>query len=198
MILTALLFAAALQITNTDAPAPLEISDQLRSAAQEALAFPNTRLIGYPVTGRFPREIRASINAVRPADAAGVKHDAMTLWNYRLNAQSRNGVCHPSDIDVDYDVTITLPDLQTRDRMHRTDRDAWDRYMTALVKHEVNHARIVRRGAELLQDAVRSAATCEEANTVFSTITPQINAASDLYDRQTDHGAREGATFPQN
>lgn len=198
MILTALLFATALQSTNADAPVPVVISDQLRNAAQEALAFPNTRLIGYPVTGRFPRQIRASIEAAKPTDAAGVKHDAMTLWNYRLNAHFSNGVCNPADIDVNYDITITLPDLQTRDRMHRSDREVWDRYMTALVKHELNHARIARRGAELLQDAVRSATTCEEANTIFSTITPQINAASDLYDRQTDHGAREGATFPQN
>lgn len=198
MILPALLFAAALQSTNADAPAPVEISDQLRNAAQEALAFPNTRLIGYPVTGRFPREIRASIEAAKPADAAGMKHDAMTLWNYRLNAPSRNGVCNPSDIDVTYDITITLPDLQTRDRMHRSDREVWDRYMTALVKHEVNHARIARRGAELLQDALRSAATCQEANTAFSAMAREINAASDLYDRQTNHGAREGATFPQN
>ena len=196
MILTALLFAASLQTTTTDESPPAVISEQLRNAAQEAVSFPNTRLIGYAVTGRSPRTIRASIDTSKPADTTGAKHDAVTRWNYWMNTQSRNGVCNPSDIVVTYSITITLPDLQTRDQLNRRDREAWDRYMGALVKHEVNHARIAQRGSELLQDAVRGAATCQDASTAFSTRMAEINAASSLYDRQTNHGQREGATFP--
>ena len=89
-----------------------------------------------------------------------------------------------------------MPDLQNRDRLRRADKAAWDRYFAALQAHEVNHARIAQLGAERYQAALRSAPDCQAARAAAAQVNADVSAASAEYDRLTEHGRLEGASFP--
>jgi predicted secreted Zn-dependent protease len=189
-----LLLVLAFQSTDAVAPVP-EASERLRLAAPEAAAFPNTTLYGYVVEATNARAIRAEMNRIRPG-LDGNRHDATTVWKYRTQFSTIDGRCDPTSVRVTYTIAITLPDLQNRERLSSRDRQAWDRYFAALKTHELNHARIAQRGAELYEASIRSAADCQAGRAAASATNAQINAASAQYDTVTEHGRREGATFP--
>jgi predicted secreted Zn-dependent protease len=181
--------------TAEPATAVADASERLRLAAPEAAAFPNTTLHGYVVEATSPRAIRAEMNRVRPS-SNGRRHDATTTWRYSVRLTSSNGRCDPATAEVNHAISIILPDLQNPDRLRRQDRQAWDRYFAALQDHEVNHARIAQLGAQQYQIAMRSAADCEAARTAGAEVAAAVSAASVEYDRRTEHGRLEGATFP--
>lgn len=177
---------------ETAAPA----TDRLRQATPSLAELQNTTLLGYEVTGRSPRGIRSSIDESKPADPQGVRHDAVTNWRYQPRFVSRNGECLPETATVEHRITIILPDLASREALSGRDRDAWDRYFTALVGHELNHARIAETGVRQMESAMRAATTCEGIRAAITAGGAAINAASAQYDQQTRHGRTEGATFP--
>lgn len=193
MILSMLALLAAQ--TAEPATTVADASDRLRLAAAEAAAFPNTTLQGYVIEATSSRAIRAEMNRVRPS-SNGRRHDATTSWRYSYSFPPAVGRCDPAVGEVVYAITIIMPDLQNRERLRRADRQAWDRYFAALLTHEVNHARIAKLGAEQLQAAMKSAADCEAARTATSEISSAVSAASVEYDRRTEHGRLEGASFP--
>ncbi|MNR04813.1 hypothetical protein D3C85_1208040 [compost metagenome] len=192
MITGILLSAVWLTLGADDAVLP---SARLAEVAPTAASLPNTTLTGYSVSARNRRAVRAAMNISRPTDRSGTRHDAYTAWNFQPTFMRRNGECVPESADLQYSITITLPDLETRDQLSRGDRAAWDRYFTALVSHEVNHARIVEEGAKRIKAAMRAANTCEAMQAAARAGMDEVSAASAQYDLQTRHGALEGATF---
>jgi predicted secreted Zn-dependent protease len=193
MILS-MLAALAIQAAESTTPAP-EASERLRLAAPDAAAFPNTTLHGYVLQATSPRAIRAEMNRLRPR-VNGRQHDATTSWRYSLRLMSSGGRCDPTTAVADYTISIVMPDLQDRERLRRQDKQAWDRYFSALQMHEVNHARIAQLGAQQYQAAIRSAPTCEAGRAAAAQVAADVSAASAEYDRITEHGRHEGAVYP--
>jgi len=161
--------------------------------------LPDVVLIGYPVTGRSPGAIRESMNAARPTiEVDGERHDARTGWIYQTRWQSGpDHACLPATATVTVVLRMVLPDLTTRDQLSPPEKAGWDAYFEALVTHERNHGRIVVAGQEQMQAAMRASPTCEAMNAMIQTTSAEVRAASEEYDRQTDHGRREGAVYPR-
>ena len=75
------------------------------------------------------------------------------------------------------------------------DRTAWDRYLAALMVHEAGHvAYTYDRRSDVLA-AIRSA-TCATADRAARAALAAIDAYHIAYDRETGHGATQGASFP--
>jgi predicted secreted Zn-dependent protease len=195
MIIPTLLLLALQTATGPDLSAYPEASPRLFAAAPAVADFENVTLRGYEVRGRNARAVRASINDGRPADLGGARHDAVTYWNYRWQFSGTNGRCDPASTVVTYTVTLVLPDLVTLDQMNRNDREKWNTYFAALVLHETNHVRIAEAGAQGVRQAMRAAPDCESAQAVGLAENQRVGAASAEYDRLTNHGRNEGATF---
>lgn len=198
--LTAVLVAAALagQAPEAD-PAPA--SARLVEAASRAglSDLPDLTLQGYEVEGRSPRSLRDAIDRRRPRDrASGERHDARTQWNYQTRWRvGADGQCIPATATVALTLTMVLPDLASREGLSGREQADWDRYFAALVAHEGNHGRIAVAGQEQMQAAMRASPTCEAMNAVVGAANAEVSAASRTYDRQTDHGRREGAVYPR-
>lgn len=188
-----ILLALGLQLPPAAEPAPP--SSRLLEAAAAVAAMPNTRLTGYPVSGRNLRSVRAAMQAGRPTAPAGTRHDALTTWRIQPKLMRRNGECDPQSADVEYTITVTLPDLDSKDRLSRNERATWDRYFAALVAHEMNHARIVTAGVERVRASMQAATGCEAIQAASRAASAEIRQASEQYDQQTRHGATEGARF---
>lgn len=182
------------ELPPQDAPAAVA-SERLSAATPTVAAMPNVTLIGYPVSGRARRAIREDMNRNRP-EVNGQRHDARTVWRYSTRWRGGpGGVCLPETAEVTVQITVTMPDLVDPERLGRTDRDAWTRYLTALETHEGNHARIANLGAERMQQAMRAASSCETMQAAGRQVSAEVSEASQQYDRQTRHGATEGAQF---
>jgi predicted secreted Zn-dependent protease len=186
-----LALALALQVQPIVEPPPP--SSRLFESAAPVGALPQTRLTGYVVSGRNLRSVRAMMTDARPADSTGARHDALTSWRIQPKLMQRNGECDPQSADVEYTITVTLPDLETRDQLNRSERAEWDRYFAALIGHETNHVRIVQVGVERLKASMQAARGCEAIHAASRAVLAEIREASAQYDRQTRHGATEGA-----
>lgn len=169
-------------------------SERLSAATPTLASLPNVVLLGYPISGRTRRSVRAEINERRP-ESQGRRHDARTTWGYSFRVGQRDGTCAPGTSEVTVSITVVMPDLENPGSLGREDRAAWNRYMTALEFHEANHARIANLGAEGIQQAMRAAASCDELRAIIDTAGQEVAAASQEYDRRTQHGATEGARF---
>lgn len=171
-------------------------STALMEAASAVSTLPDTTVLGYPVTGRDRRSIRASMSEGRPANAAGEQHDAVTFWRYEFDAAPFVDVqCRPDTIEVRSTVLIALPDLVTRDQISVRERADWDRYFVQLVSHESRHRQIAVEGGERLREMMRAAPTCEAAQAIGAAESERIAQASVAFDAETRHGATEGAVY---
>lgn len=171
---------------------------RLRAAAADLAAMPNVVLEPYPVSGRTPRAVRTSMNALRPTERAdGARFDSVTRWSFGSRwRRSGSGQCLAESAEINMTITVVLPDLTSRAQLSRRDQQAWDRYFTALVGHETNHVRIASLGGSEMLAAMRAATTCDEMQAAQQSVAAAVASASREYDRMTEHGRREGAVFP--
>jgi predicted secreted Zn-dependent protease len=195
------ILAVLLTLSQTPAPSPtVDPASQarLQAAAPVLAGQPNTTLVGYAVDGANPRAIRQAMNRDRPAETeGGERFDSVTDWSYATRwRRSGPDQCLANTVEVTLTVTVTLPDLVSRDRLNARDQADWDQYFERLAAHENNHVRIAVLGAELMQTAMRKATGCDQIQAERRRISDEISAASVEYDRTTEHGKREGAVYP--
>lgn len=179
----ALVIAAWIGQTAPDSVPPLE-------------SYPDTIVTTYAVGGRDSRQIRRSMNELRPTAPSGDRHDAVTRWQSRWRMSGRQGRCDPATAQVDFTITVTMPVLEEPERLRGRDRQAWDRYYAALTLHEGNHVRLALAGKSKLESALRAAPDCASMREIGESVMEELAAASVEYDRVTQHGRSEGATFP--
>ena len=193
---------AAIQSSPASTPfsTPLDPESRARIiAAAPALAdMPDTMVATYPVDGRTPQAIRASINRGRPSDVeGGERFDAVTRWSYQANwRRSGPDQCLADTAEVTMAVKIILPDLISRDRLSTREKAAWDGYFQRLVAHELNHGRIAALGSQRMQAALREATSCAEMQATRERLGTEIRDANREYDRTSEHGRLEGAVYP--
>jgi predicted secreted Zn-dependent protease len=165
----------------------------------------NLRKEPYAVTGESASELREDLYRKRPPSPDGRRFDANVLWSltwsFHFDAAPR--ACALNNATVELQMLVRLPVLAADAAPSQTTRDRWESFARLLETHEAGHVDTYVEGAHALQEAfaaVLPMASCEELRTVLGDIGASaieaIRAADIEYDRRTDHGRSQGATFP--
>jgi len=157
----------------------------------------------YSVTGSTSREIRRSIEEVRPS---GFKPgtDALTAWQiqWRSSMMMANGQCRLTGIEVQTTVVITMPSWRPPTNAPPELVQRWVKYYQALMRHEQNHARSALLAAEAMRKQLpglgpeaSSAVLQSKIKTAADAIIAQHRKRDADYDQETDHGRKDGAAL---
>jgi predicted secreted Zn-dependent protease len=163
------------------------------------------RIEHYNISGSTPAELRRDMNANGPLGAGGRRFDGYTRWHvswrYRYNKAA--GRCAIASITTRVKVTMTLPRWHNEEHATSNMRQQWRRYLNALEQHEQGHRRHGIDAANEVDraiDAMPPAANCDalgaDANALGMRILRKYNQLDLDYDRDTRHGATQGARFP--
>lgn len=167
----------------------------LSSPAADVFAdLPEVRLEAYSVAGRDLAEVRRAIETSGPVAEDGRRFHGLTTWQYRFNyAHDGRGRCEPRTAVVSVEIAVTLPELARPDLLEPHDRRSWDDYVARLAWHEREHVRLVLRGRDRLEQALRRVRSCADLEPSARRVTAQIDAENLDFDRRTGHG--QGAPF---
>ena len=158
-------------------------------------AAPNVSLDYYDVDGTDAAAIRHDLDAKGPVDAGGRHLDAETRWHYDWHwPATADGSCGTPKADVSFSAVIRLPRLTHFADLKPGLAQAWRSYMTALVRHEAGHVANGFEGRDAITAAVRSS-SCADANAAGQQAIAALGGKDADYDRRTNHGATEGASF---
>ena len=159
----------------------------------------------YSVSGTNLAEVHRSIRRSRPwknnSDAYGV-----TEWrvDWRFDLQGTDNGCRVQRFTTKTSIKITLPRWAQPTNAEPGIREVWNRYMKALEQHEGGHAQIgLAAAAEIRRKAIAlsSSGTCDAlkqtVNDSCSQALTEYRKKDEHYDRQTEHGATQGARLPE-
>ena len=171
-----------------------------QSSAQANAAFagiPDVTIDYYPVDGGDAMAVRRAIDAARPTDAHdGRRVDALSSWDLRWSwPRTRHGGCDLAATTIRYKATVRMPQLAATARLTAAERADWDRYAAALARHEAGHVRYTYRHRGDILAAIRRA-TCRTADAAARAALARLDAYQIAYDRETEHGTKDGASFP--
>ena len=163
------------------------------------------RVERYDVKGSTPLELRREINAKGPQGAGGRRFDGYTRWDVSWNYRYQNAArsCAIASVTTTVKVTMTLPRWSNENGGSSAVRTQWARYLAALESHEQGHRRHGINAANEVDRAIAvmpSAGDCDalgaNANATATRILRRYNQMDLDYDRETEHGATQGARFP--
>lgn len=162
------------------------------------------RLVYYDVVGKSAAALRHEMSDKGPLDG-GKRFDAYTQWHVKWTfryAPVGHG-CRLTTIDTSLDGTIEFPRWQHGDDASPSLVEKWEKYLTALRTHEDGHYAhgvAAENEIEALGQSFQIAGSCNKIAQAFNDQATAISAryaAMDVtYDRATDHGKSQGATFP--
>ena len=156
---------------------------------------PDVELTYYDVSGRTPEQIRAAIDRLRPTDSNdGKRVDALTRNHFQWRWPIINGVCDLRRATVEFHASVTLPRLVNVSSLSDGIQREWTRYLAGIEEHEKGHLLNAWTRRDDVLTAIKNA-TCDTANDAAKAVLKEINQADVDYDRRTDHGRRQGATF---
>jgi len=171
--------------------AAAEISESLRFKYYAAEHRPGSTLL-------------AALNAGSPIRHEGKIFHGYTAWTVRWQFrwwEERDGRCRLTENHTRLAVEITLPKLSTTEVAART---AFNRYLTALQAHEMEHAKIARKAAERIDRGILqlpAMVSCRAlevaANNLGQRLLQEAVAEEKRMDQQTGHGSRQGAILPR-
>mgnify|MGYP002624169178 FL=1 len=152
----------------------------------------------YLVTGDSVIAIRASIERTYGKD-----HDAFTAWkvNWSYPREAPRS-CYTGPVSVTIKVVVDLPEFSPASSAPPGVIADWNRYIRALSLHEAGHRDFAIRAAKQVKRELErvQAATCPQldtsANALGNAIVARHAADERAYDRDTSHGATQGARFP--
>lgn len=152
----------------------------------------------YDVTGSTTREIRHSISRNRPW-----RHtmEAVTAWHVqtRYSVVPFQRVYRCSGFTTMTTIRITLPRWTPPEDVSKSVAEAWERYITALKKHELGHARFALSTASEMHHRANKAGTASDAESLKARVDSLIQQTSGdfrarerEFDRLTQHGREQG------
>src|SRR5262249_26512954 len=125
------------------------------------------------------------------------RSDRKVSLEYRSDGRG----CRISDVTVALDVTIILPEWDIPRNASPALRAEWDRFLSALERHELGHRAIALDGARKLGQALQSirGRTCDQLHTAAEYASRDEAAATRdkqiAYDDSTSHGIKQGTTL---
>ncbi len=157
----------------------------------------------YDVPYRADLSLRKTIRSASPIPHGGKIFHGFTRWHVNWQLWWNNtsdGRCAIHRTKVSVTGVITLPVLQgAPDDVRQT----FDRYVTALRRHEMGHYQFALNAAEQIDRqilALPPQATCtlleSTANGIGRRILDEAIREEIEYDRRTRHGQTEGVTLP--
>lgn len=159
----------------------------------------------YAIEGSTPSELRREMNVKRPHTSDGRRFDGRTRWyvSWRYRYRKTGSACAIAAVNTSLKVTITLPQWSNESDADRTTRQHWARYLAALEQHEQGHRRHGVDAANEIDAAIASmppAGNCDAlgsgANLLGKSVLQKFSQRDLDYDRDTRHGATQGARFP--
>jgi predicted secreted Zn-dependent protease len=157
----------------------------------------------YAMTGSSLRHIQESLQQTRPWKSKSGR-DASTEWYVRWHAEysSGGGSCHCSSFTTTTTIMITLPRWIAPTNTPAEVRAAWAKYAAALEVHENGHADLALAAAAEMHKRIKEIESNLDCITLRTRVQAECKAVLDSYraqekeyDRQTRHGATQGATF---
>lgn len=176
----------------------------LAAAPAGAAVNADNTVVTYPIAGASAADLRAQMNALGPAEG-GKRFDGHTKWNvrWRYDYRSAAGSCAIARVTVDVSTTVRLPEWRDEAAAPADLRARWQRYLAALTAHENGHrdhglaaAREVDATLAVLPPQPTCDALGAAANARGQDILRRYNERDLEYDRSSDHGRRQGATWP--
>lgn len=161
------------------------------------------RELPYRVTGSTAAELRRSMLSAGPEEEGGTWY-GYTTWNirWRYDYADGSGGCEIQDVDVAFRSRIRLPRWDPPDDADPALVSEWRSFVAALRDHEYGHRDIGARAARDVLRRLRSLRLdrCDgmedRANAVAHRILDRYREREDEYDRETNHGERQGAVWP--
>ena len=159
----------------------------------------------YQIQGQSIEELRRSLNQLRPWKASARPHDAQTEWRTRMQYRTVTlpGIAWCTNFATVTQITMTLPGWTATNGASAATLREWNRYLRALAEHEAGHARHAREGTLELHRRVKALEAQPDAETVrqrldalLAEVQQQVRQQDADYDRETRHGATQGALFP--
>jgi len=158
----------------------------------------------YSVVGSTPQLIRQSMNAQRRGHVKG-GYDAYVSWflNWHFSYDDDLRGCRITTVASDINVSYTLPLWADREQASSQTKVHWKKYYDALLAHEYGHRDWGVRAAKsieqklLAMDYERDCLVLRmKAQRVASRVLANYLRQENRYDRDTRHGATQGAAFP--
>jgi predicted secreted Zn-dependent protease len=190
------------------APASAELppvaADEQATAAIPDSVHVTTSSQYYAVEGASISSLLTSLRRHGPSDGSGT-WAASTGWVFRWSYQPiADPACRVASAHVELELTGTYPQWDAPDGVAPAVSTAWSSYLTHVELHEHGHQQIAERAAA---DLVRTLETLP-AQTSCDTLAASARAtAADLlarhaeaqaaYDRETGHGATQGAVLSE-
>ncbi len=180
----------ALMAYALPAPAAVDIDDQVER---------------YAIDGSTPADLRREMRAKGPRGADGKPFDGYTRWyvSWRYRYNTAGGSCAIDAVTTSVKVTMTLPQWRNPGAANTAAQQQWSRYVAALELHEQGHRRHGVDAAHEVDRAIAAmppAGSCDalgaKANALGTSILRKYNQLDLDYDRDTRHGATQGARFP--
>ena len=159
----------------------------------------------YPITGSTPADLRREMNAKGPHSSDGRRFDGHTRWHvsWRYQYSNSGSGCTIASVNTSVKVTMTLPEWRNEGSANGDTRRHWSGYIVALERHEQGHRRHGIDAANEVDRAIAAlppAGNCDalgaNANALGMSILRKYNQRDLDYDRDTRHGATQGARFP--
>ena len=159
----------------------------------------------YAIEGSTPADLRREMNVKGPQRAGGRRFDGYTRWHvsWRYRYNNAGGGCTIASVTTSVKVTMTLPRWSNESSASSATRQHWARYLAALERHEQGHRRHGIDAAHEVDRAIAAmppAGNCDalgaNANALGMSILRNYNQRDLDYDRDTKHGATQGARFP--
>ena len=159
----------------------------------------------YAIHGATPADLRREMNTRGPQGAGSRRFDGYTRWfvSWRYDYSNTRGGCSIASVTTSVKVLMTLPQWSDESRASSATRQQWARYLAALELHEQGHRRHGIAAANEIYGAIAAmppAGSCDalskNANALGMSILRKYNQLDLDYDRDTGHGASQGARFP--
>ena len=165
----------------------------------------NDKVERYAIEGATPADLRRDMNNKGPQGAGGRRFDGYTRWfvSWRYQYNNTGGGCSIASVTTSVKVTMTLPQWGDESRASSATREQWARYLAALELHEQGHrhhgiaaANEVDRAIAAMPPAGSCDALGKNANALGMSVLRKYYQLDLDYDRDTGHGASQGARFP--
>lgn len=150
----------------------------------------------FEVEGATLSGIKESILKIGPKDPYGLSRDAVTLWRIKWDlpkAESR----YPGEYKpkASVEVSVALPTLRDSGDLDVNEQREWNRYYSALIKHEYGHARKAMQTKKDIERKLLEVSALQDEKRKHEAAKKLIvaNRNWDIwYDASTDHGRKQG------
>lgn len=130
-----------------------------------------------------------------PRDEAGVPVASLTTWAVDWTwTRQASEPCEVVGATLDVDVDVELPRWDPPAEADPALVAEWDRYMTALRRHEQGHIDLVHAVAGTTSGAL-AGTPCDTADATGAGVLDALRGAQSAYDVETGNGHRQGADF---